>query len=138
MKNTAVILAAMFIITVSCTQSNVPKTIKATFQKQYPEAKEVKWEKEGEHYEAEFEWNKTETSVVYDNAGNLLETETGIETKALPASVLEYTQVNYKGQSIKEAAKITDAKGTITYEAEIKGSDLIFDKEGIFIKAIKK
>ena len=34
-----------------------------------------------------------------------------------------------------EAGLVTDASGTITYEAEMKGGkELIFDKEGNFIK----
>ena len=50
---------------------------------------------------------------------------------------MDYVKTNYKGQSVKEAAKITDGKATITYEAEIKGMDLLFDNNGKFIKEIK-
>ncbi len=34
-----------------------------------------------------------------------------------------------------EAGLVTDASGTVTYEAEIKGGkELVFDKDGNFIK----
>lgn len=33
---------------------------------------------------------------------------------------------------------ITKADGAVEYEAEVKGIDLIFDKNGNFIKKIKK
>jgi len=50
----------------------------------------------------------------------------------------EYVIKNYLGSKIEEAAKITDAAGKITYEAEIeKGKEeieLIFDANGQFIK----
>lgn len=81
--------------------------------------------------------NKTEQSVLFDAQGNLLETEVEIKLTQLPKGVLEYVKANYKGQKVKEAAKISDAKGTLTYEAEIKGMDLLFDSNGKFIKEIK-
>ena len=50
---------------------------------------------------------------------------------------MEYVKKTYKEDEVKEASKITDANGTVTYEAEVKGKDLIFDSNGNFIKAIK-
>jgi hypothetical protein len=70
-------------------------------------------------------------------ATNLGKTAGEIELNQLPKGVLEYVKANYKGQKVKEAAKITDAKGTVTYEAEIKGMDILFDSNGKFIKEIK-
>ncbi|MBL7778331.1 MAG: PepSY-like domain-containing protein [Chitinophagales bacterium] len=117
---------------------NVPAIIKSAFKKQYPETKEVKWEKENENYEAEFEVGETDYSVLIDASGNIIETEIEISSDALPANAKEYVSQNHAGQKIKEAAKITDAKGTVTYEAEIKGTDLIFDSNGNFIKEVKE
>lgn len=119
-------------------EKEVPQAIKTAFQKAYPTAREIKWEKENGNYEAEFDYNKNEYSVLYDANGQLLETEMEIEINQLPPAAVKYVEEHYKGQKIKEAAKITDAKGNITYEAEIKGADLIFDNKGNFIKEIKK
>ena len=69
-----------------------------------------------------------------DVSGNILETEIEIKVDALPANAKAYISKNYAGQKIKEATKITDNKGVVTYEAEIKGKDLIFDSNGNFIK----
>jgi hypothetical protein len=60
-----------------------------------------------------------------------------IELNQLPKGVLDYVKKNYKDVSVKEAAKITDANGIVTYEAEIKGMDLLFDNNGKFIKEIR-
>jgi len=134
------VLAAVMIASVATAQklkeTDVPQAVKSTFQKQYPKSK-AKWAKEGNNYEAEFELNKTETSVVIDGSGNITETETEIAANQLPKEVTDFVNSNYKGQSIKEAAKITDAKGTVTFEAELKGKDLIFDSSGKFIKEVK-
>jgi len=118
-------------------EKDVPAPVKTAFQKNFPQAKVEKWEKEGDNFEAEFELNKSEQSVLFDAQGIIIETEIEIEISQLPNGVLDYVKTNYKGQSVKEAAKITDTKGTVTYEAEIKGRDLLFDSNGEFIKEIK-
>lgn len=116
--------------------ADVPVAVKNAFEKQYPGTK-ADWEKEGTNYEAEFDYNKEEMSVLIDAAGNILETEVEIENDKLPAAVLSYVKAHYAGKEVKEAAKITDAKGVVTYEAEIKDMDLIFDSNGNFVKEVK-
>ena len=141
MKKLALMTVAAMITSLTFAQKiqekDVPAPVKATFKKQYPSIKEVKWDKEGEKFEASFDLNKVDNSVLFDAQGNILETEVEIELSQLPKGILEYVATNYKGQKVKEAAKITDAKGTVTYEAEIKGLDLLFDSNGKFIKETK-
>jgi uncharacterized membrane protein YkoI len=116
--------------------SKIPATVQGTFKKQYPNITDVDWEQEGSNYEAEFEIGKMETSVVIDASGKILETETGMETSALPKAILDYVEANYKGQKVKEAAKIVLSDGTVNYEAEVNKKDLIFDSKGAFIKVV--
>lgn len=141
MKKLVLMMAVAMITSLTFAQKiqekDVPASVKASFQKQYPNIKEVKWDKEGEKFEASFDLNKIDNSVLFDAQGKILETEVEIELNHLPKGVLEYVKANYKGQNVKEAAKITDAKGIVTYEAEIKGMDLLFDNNGKFIKQIK-
>lgn len=141
MKKLALMMVAAMITSLTFAQKlqekDVPAPVKTSFQKNFPQAKVDKWEKEGVNFEAEFELNKSEQSVLFDAQGSIIETEIEIEISQLPNGVLDYVKTNYKGQSVKEAAKITDTKGTVTYEAEIKGMDLLFDSNGKFIKEIK-
>ena len=141
MKKLAFMLVAAMITSLTFAQKlqekDVPAPVKTSFQKHYPNIKEVKWDKEGEKFEASFDLNKVDNSVLFDAQGNILETEVEIELSQLPKGILEYVKTNYIGQRVKEAAKITDSKGTVTYEAEIKGMDLLFDSNGKFIKEIK-
>lgn len=116
---------------------DVPVGVKSSFQKQYPNVEETKWEIENSNYEAEFEINETDYSVVINPSGNILETEIEINVNELPANMKEYISKNYAGKKVKEAAKIIDATGMVVYEAEIKGMDLIFDSKGKFIKEVK-
>jgi hypothetical protein len=138
MKKSMLIAVGLMISLAACAQkvkeSEVPTVVKDAFKKSYKDAKEVKWEKEGANFEAEFEIGETDQSVVFDAMGHLVETEVEIKVDELPSGAKDYIAKNYRDTKIKEATKITDAKGTITYEAEIKGKDLIFDSTGKFIK----
>lgn len=113
----------------------IPENVLQSFKTNFPNTHHIKWDKENNNYEAEFKSNKTEQSAVFDCNGKLIETEVEIAVSKLPESALAYMQTNYKSEKVKEAAKITDSKGIITYEAEIKGKDLIFDNNGKFLKA---
>jgi len=111
-----------------------PEAVKAAFANAYKDVENVKWSKENNAWEAEFKMKDVEMSANYDTIGNLLETESEINVKDLPAEISKYVTKNLAGAEIKEAAKITDAKGKVTFEAEINGNDYIFDQKGTFIK----
>lgn len=115
-------------------EADVPTPVKDAFKKQYPTAKVEKWEKEGSNYEAEFHVNKVETCAVYDSNGKFVESEIEIKVSDLPKGVMDYIGKNLAGKKVKEAAKITDAAGKVSYEAEIDNIDYIFDSNGALIK----
>jgi hypothetical protein len=141
MKKILLLLAFASTIGVASAQklaaTDVPQAVKASFAKLYPSASDVKWEKENGKFEAEFKLGKIEQSVLLNANGQLEETEVEIDVKSLPATAQEYVKKHYPNEPIKEAAKITDAKGIVTYEAELKGKDIIFDAKGNFIKETK-
>ncbi|MDQ2792659.1 MAG: PepSY-like domain-containing protein [Bacteroidota bacterium] len=119
--------------------ANVPAAAVATFKKNFPTVKAVKWEKEGADYEAGFEMGKSEMSAVITAAGVLKETETEIPVAQLPAPVQKALATQYKGAKITEAAKIvTAATNATTYEAEIsqggKHRDVLFSADGTAVK----
>ncbi len=112
---------------------NVPAAVSSAFAKQYAGIT-PKWEKEDSDYEANFKQHDKETSVVYSATGQLKETEVEITPAELPAAATAYLAKNYPNTRVKEAAKITNAAGVVTYEAEVKDKDLLFDAKGNFIK----
>lgn len=109
--------------------AKVPAEVKGAFAKLYPGVK-ANWEIEKQDYEAGFTLNGKATSVVYTAKGVLMETETAIKSNELPAVIL----AKLKGNKIAEAAKITKADGSIRYEAEVNGKDLLFDLSGNPVK----
>lgn len=147
MKNVSLIALALLMASGLFAQENdkktkeVPAVVTAAFAKQFPNVKDVDWEKEGNDYEAEFELNKVETSAIFSADGHWKETETEIAVSALPAKAQEYLKAKYSEYAVKEAAKITDNKNVVTYEAEVKkkgeSMDIIFDASGAFLKIIK-
>lgn len=118
-------------------EKNVPAVVKSALQKKYLHAKELKWEKEDSNYEANFYLGKTNYSVLINLSGKIVETEHEISISALLPNIHSYIARNYAGKKIKEAAKIIDANGVTTYEAEVSGRDLIFDQSGKFLNMVK-
>lgn len=118
----------------------VPAVVKTAFAKDFS-GKKVKWGMEDGNFEAEFKINGSDASAVYDKKGNKKEVEMTIKTAELPTNVLEYIKTNYPKSKITEAAKITDNKNAVTYEAEIgkdrKSFDVMFDANGKFIKIVE-
>lgn len=110
--------------------NKVPTTVKSAFSKNHSNVSKVSWSKEGANFEAEFTLNAKETSEVYTESGVFIESETEIKIAELPAKV----KMKLKYQKVTEAAKITKADGTVSYEAEVKGKDLLFDVNGNPVK----
>lgn len=120
----------------------VPEVVKSAFKSAYPAVTKVKWdmEKTGE-YEAEFKINKVEVSVVYDEKGNLLETETEIKFSDLPQAVKDAIAKDFAGYKIEEIEKV-EKKGVISYEMEVeKGKmeyELTYDLNGKLLNKEEK
>ncbi len=112
----------------------VPAATKAALLKQFPNAKDLEWEKKGDVFEAEFELNKEEAHALIDASGKIIELEVEMDAAQLPKAIADYVTKNLEGKRIKEAAKITDGKGTVTYEVEVGSKEYIFDTAGAFVK----
>ena len=90
------------------------------FQKKYPEAKDVQWEKEKGNYEANWGGkSKEDNSVQFTPSAEFIEIVKAIPVSQLPAPITAYVKQHYKGAKITEAGKVTDAKGKTSYEAEV-------------------
>ena len=114
--------------------SEVPVIIKNAFAKMYPGIKEASWNKESTLYKASFSDGNYKGTVSFANNGKWTERETVIPVNSLPVSIKSYTQENYKNIKITEAAKVTKASGEVQYKVAIGGKQILFTKEGDFIK----
>ncbi len=115
--------------------SAVPPVVKSALIKKYPGAVKATWEKEKGSFEANWGGKSGEDmSVQFTPTGVFLEQVAAISQDKLPVGVSAYVKQHYSGAKIIEAGKVTDAKGIITYEAEVKGKELVFDEKGNFLK----
>lgn len=144
MKNFLLALAATALLPCAAqaqkmAAAKVPAAAVATFKKNFPTVKTVRWEKEGADFEAGFSQGKAEMSAVITAAGVLKETETAMPVRELPAPVQQALATNYKAGKVTEAAKIVSAAtGNTTYEAEIaqggKHRDVLFNADGTEVR----
>ncbi len=141
MKKITLLAFATAITIVACGQkidaSKVPNTVKSAFEKQYPGIRVAKWEKENDKYEANFSKDGKAMSTLQQADGKIVETEISIKISELPLSIVNYVKQHHPGKKIKDASKITNDKGEQMYEAGIPGKDLLFNKDGKFIKESK-
>jgi hypothetical protein len=115
--------------------SKVPEIVKSACMKKFPDASKVSWEKENGNYEANWGGKSGEdSSAQFTPTGIFVELEKAIPVNKLPTSIITYVREHQDGATIKEAGIITDSNGKVTYEAEVKGKDLIFDENGKFIR----
>jgi len=113
----------------------VPDTVKKALQMKFPDAIVSAWENEGTLYEAELEYHKKFFSVLIDHTGKILNTEEAIDPALLPEGIKNYIVKNLKGKKVRDAAKITDAAGRVSYQADIAGLEYVFDTKGNLLKA---
>ncbi|MBC7524849.1 MAG: PepSY-like domain-containing protein [Flavobacterium sp.] len=118
-------------------KKGIPAVVQNAFSKSFPTVTKVKWEKEDGNFEAGFKENGIEKSVLLSSKGEILETESSIMVTELSKKITDYVAKNYPNKKIKGGAKIIDAKNKVSYEAEIKDLDLLFDEKGDFIKVSK-
>ena len=140
MKNPLLTLAASLLLAApafaqNLTPAQVPAAVVTTFHQTFSQATAVRWEREHGGYEAGFRQGRTVMSAVFDAAGALQETETGMAPGALPAPVRHTLATRYKGIKVSEVAKIVAAKtGAVTYEAEVRehgrARDVLFTADG--------
>ncbi len=132
-----VLLTALLLCIPAFAQKVDPKAVPAPVMNKFniffPKMKKVKWEKEGDCYEANFkDAKKAQTSVLLTAEGNIKEVETCIKQSALPKKINDTIPKLFAGYKFEEACRI-DASGLITYEVEMeKGKETI---EVIFSEA---
>ena len=71
---------------------NVPNAVKDKLQAMFQSAKNIKWVKEFGNFEAEFDKNGNEISVLFAPDGQWLQTENAIKLNELPNAVMIYVE----------------------------------------------
>ncbi|MBP9790188.1 MAG: PepSY-like domain-containing protein [Bacteroidia bacterium] len=123
----------------SFAQSKTPNAVTITFNQKFPNASNVKWDKENAYeYEASFVWKGEKHSANFNVTGEWLETESPITFNQLPEKVQTAFNASHKVTTIKAVAKIETSKGQTQYEVEIKQGlktvEFFYEANGSVIK----
>ena len=119
--------------------TKTPTEVIAAFNKKFPDATKVTWDKENAHeYEAEFYLNKVKYSANYSDTGEWLETESPYKLNQLPEKVLATFNNKHKNSKVKDVSKIETSKGKVMFEIEIaivlKTVELFYTENGLETK----
>ncbi len=134
-----VALALLCAYATNCTPRKPPSAVTAAFNQKFPNATNVKWEKENAHeYEAEFKWQNKNLSANFNDAGAWLETESPISFDQLPEKVKSAFNALHPGATLKAVAQIEYSDGSIKYEVELKKGaktmELFYNEDGAEVK----
>lgn len=105
---------------------DVPPAVLAAFEKAYPNAKVLEWEKEihsGKlYYEAETVDGKIPRNILYSPDGVVAQVEEKIAANKIPAAVADAVKRQYPDANIRSAEKVT-AGDTTEYTLQLKGAN---------------
>lgn len=100
--------------------SVAPDAATKAFSVKFPNAKNVKWDKENENeWEAEFKMAGVEYSANFTSDGTWKETEHEIKKSEVPANVMAVITTEYPGYKIEEM-EISETSAGSVYEFEIE------------------
>jgi uncharacterized membrane protein YkoI len=127
MKTIKILFGALFAVAILAFTSigdKAPKKVLDAFANKFPNANDVKWEKENEtEWEAEFKMDKIEYSSNFLEDGTWKETEHEIDEKDIPLNVKKSLMESFPGFEIEEA-EISETPNEIIYEFEIEKGEV--------------
>ena len=146
MKNLMIIMAILvtgFVQAQKLKESEVPKAVKDSFAKRFPNMKGVEWSKESDtEFEVEFKNAGKEQSANFDQAGKWLVTESEIKKVDLPQVVQASIAKEFAGYKVEEAEKVETANEGTQYEVVLEKGELnyevLFSADGKVLKKEEK
>ena len=119
--------------------SQVPESVKASFQKMFPDARVKTWEQEKFGlYEAETKINGHPASVTFNANGLHQRTEEEVKQSELPGEVIVHAKEMFPGYSIAECQLISTPDQRKLFEVEMKKDgdrkSLIFDENNTLLR----
>lgn len=114
--------------------------MRQSFQREFPTARILKWEKNGDYLKATFVFNENRTEAWFSNEGELQGTIRCLLYDQLPFAVMRGIESRFPSAGIIDILEITNSNGTsyrITAESKKGKFLLIATSGGEVIKAGK-
>jgi len=114
-------IAGILLLSTFAFSGNIPVAVQKAFEQKFPNATNVKWDKENSHeYEASFNQKGVKYSANFSESGEWLETESPTTFDKLPSEVQVSFNKSHKGDKVKTVLIIETAKEITKFEIEIK------------------
>lgn len=125
------------------TEGGVPENIQTAFRQEFPDAVNVKWEKDTEdtEWEAEFIMSGSKHSVRYTPEGKWFETEYEIVPSKIPESIKSGIASKYPEYKIVRAEVVSTVSGNqyeIKLNKEHENIGVYYTEDGTFLKQEKE
>ena len=113
----------------------VPVNIVEAFHKAHPKATILKWNDEPPIWEVKYKDGDKIGAISYRTKAIITETELVISLNKLPnkLAIPDFIKTKYPAEKIQRCEKVEKANGIITYEIQITGKEIIFDKNGKYL-----
>lgn len=123
MKNLKITALAVFATAMLNAQdlktSEVPTEVQNSFSQSYTNAKDVEWEKKGDHFKVEFEINRMDHDVWYDAEGKVMKSEKEIPVNDLPSVVAAAIKTKYPDYKI-DSIEVKEEGSQKVFKVEIE------------------
>ncbi|WP_299984479.1 PepSY-like domain-containing protein [uncultured Pontibacter sp.] len=100
-------------------EKDVPEAMKSALSQKYTNATDLEWEKHGENYEADFDIDRIDHTVMIDPSGKILMTKRDIEEKDLPQNIRTAISQKYKGMRLDDIEQV-EKDGNTYYQLELE------------------
>lgn len=123
MKKISVLTVLFLLVSVVALADYPPLQIQVAFQKMYPEATEVEWEKKGDYFIAEFIKDSHEIDVWFDTQSQWIMTETDVESlEEIPVPVAKaFTKSTLAAMRLNDIRVITFPKQPTVVVIDVEG-----------------
>lgn len=120
---TAFLLLTVIVYGQDIHQSQVPSVVVNSFKMEFPKAKDVEWERDGDNYNVDFEIDFfTDYEAWFDASGKLIHFTEEISSGELPKAVKDAIKTQYSSYRIDDVKKINE-NGIISYRVEVEKRD---------------
>ena len=109
----------------------ISKNVISTFNKEFSNARDIKWEQQADFIKAQFTMNDMVLFAYFNNNGDLIAITRFISPKQLPLEILTSLKKDYTGYWISDLFEIQSEAGT-AYYATLENADqvIVLKSEG--------
>ena len=106
----------------------ISKNVISSFNKQFSNARDIKWENQANFVKAQFTMNDMVLFAYFNNNGELIAVTRFISPNQLPLEILTSLKKDYTGYWISDLFEIQTEAGTVYY-ATLENADQMADTE---------